>query len=193
MNNEFKREVVSPNEEVFTRDNDLELEKKRLMAISERIYEKMEQGYDMNELINDMNLPFSERIEVQNNLRTLKEKNGLDTKRYKIKHKIKSRKRYEEEINEEKRNVTLNSIAVGATSLAAVVCFSVSFGGDLEFERTVSTFILGMISAGASVPSIRALVTSISRKTILEDSYKINYKIDELSKEETRGKSLWLI
>ena len=80
MNKEFKREVVSPNEEVFTRDNDLELEKKRLMAISERIYEKMEQGYDMNELINDMNLPFSERIEVQNNLRTLKEKNGLDTK-----------------------------------------------------------------------------------------------------------------
>lgn len=186
MNNEFKREVVSPNEEVFTRDNDLELEKKKLMAISERIYEKMEQGYDMNELINDMNLPFSERIEVQNNIRTLKEKNGLDTKR----HKIKSRKRYEEEINEEKKNVTLNSIAVGATALAAVVCFSASFGMDFEFERTVSTFILGMISAGVSVPSIKALVTSISRKTRLEDSYKINYKIDELSKEETRGKSL---
>ena len=177
MNKEFKREVVSPNEEVFTRDNDLELEKKKLMAISERIYEKMEQGYDMNELINDMNLPFSERI---------KEKNGLDTKR----HKIKSRKRYEEEINEEKKNVTLNSIAVGATSLASVVCFSASFGMDFEFERTVSTFILGMISAGVSVPSIKALVTSISRKTRLEDSYKINYKIDELSKEETRGKSL---
>lgn len=186
MNNDLKRKVVnSLTEEVFIRDNDLELEKKRIMAISERIYEKMEQGYDMNELINDMNLSFSERIEVQNNLRTLKEKNGLDTKR----HKIKSKKRYEEEINEEKRNVTLNSIAVGATSLASIVCFSTAFSG-IGLETTLSTFILGMVSAGASIPSIKALVTSISRKTRLEDSYKINYKIDELSKEEKRGKSL---
>lgn len=184
MNNEFKREVISPTEEVFTRDNDLV--KQRLMAISERIYEKMVQGYDMNELINDMNLSFSERIEVQNNLIALKEKNGLDTKR----HKIKSRKKYEEEINEEKRNVTLNSIAVGATALASIVCFSAAFGGDLEFERTVSTFLLGTMSAGASVPSIKALVESISRKARLENSYEINYKIDELPKEEKRGKSL---
>lgn len=184
MNNEFKREVISPTEEVFTRDNDLV--KQRLMAISERIYEKMQQGYDMNDLINDMNLSFSERIEVQNNLRALKEKNGLDTKR----HKIKSRKKYEEEINEEKRNVTLNSIAVGATALASIVCFSATFGGDLEFERAISTFLLGTMSAGASVPSIKALVTSISRKARLENSYEINYKIDELPKEEKRGKSL---
>lgn len=183
MNNEFKREVISPTEEVFTRDNDLV--KQRLMAISERIYEKMVQGYDMNELINDMNLSFSERIEVQNNLIALKEKNGLDTKR----HKIKSRKKYEEEINEEKRNVTLNSIAVGATALASVVCFSTAFSGS-GLETTLSTFILGMISAGASVSSIKALVTSISRKARLENSYEINYKIDELPKEEKRGKSL---
>ena len=183
MNNEFKREIISPTEEIFTRDNDLV--KQRLTAISERIYEKMEQGYDANELINDMNLSFSERIEVQNNLRTLKEKNCLNMKR----HKIKSRKRYEEEINEEKRNVTMNTIAVGATALASVVCFSTAFSG-IGLETTLSTFILGMISAGATVPSIKTLVTSISRKARLEDSYKINYKIDELSKEETRGKSL---
>ena len=175
MNNEFKREIVSSNEEVFTRVENSN--KERLMTIAKRIYEKMEQGYDMDELINGMNLSFSERIEVQNNLRTIKEKNVLDTKRY----KIKSRKKYEEEINEEKRNVTLSSIAVGAAALTSIVSFSVAFGGNIEFERILGTFLLGAMSAGASVPSIKALVESISRKAKIEDSYKINYKIDEMS------------
>ena len=182
MNNEFKREVTSPNEEVFTRVENSNNE--RLSTIAKRIDERVQMGYDSFELLNQMNLTLSERMEVEGYLKAIEKERGPK------KHKIKSRKRYEEEINEEKRNVTLNSIAVGATSLAAVVCFSASFGMDFEFERTVSTFILGVISAGVSVPSIKTLVTSISRKTRLEDSYKINYKIDELSKEETRGKSL---
>lgn len=182
MNNEFRREVVNQNEEVFTRVENSNDE--RLSTIAKRIDERVQMGYDSFELLNQMNLPLSERMEVEAYLKTMEKERGPK------KHKIKSRKKYEEEINEEKRNVTLNSIVVGTTALAAVVCFSASFGMDFEFERTISTFFLGAISTGASVPSIKALVTSISRKARLEDSYKINYKLDELTKEEKREKSL---
>lgn len=185
MNNEFKREVVSPTEEVFTRVKNSNNE--RLITIAKRIDERVQMGYDSFELLNHLNLSLSERMEVEGYLKT------IEKERTPKKHKIKNRKKYEEEINEEKRNVTINSIAVGATALASIVCFSIAFGSDLEFERTVSTFLLGTMSAGASVPSIKALVTSISRKARLEDSYKINYKIDEISssmQEEKRGKNL---
>lgn len=182
MNNEFRREVVNQNEEVFTRVENTNDE--RLLTIAKRIDERVQMGYDSFELLNQMNLPLSERMEVEGYLKT------IEKEREPKNHKIKSRKKYVEEINEEKKNVTVNSIAVGAAALASVVCFSASFGMDFEFERTVSTFLLGTMSAGASVQSIKALVTSISRKTRLEDSYKINYKLDELTKEEKRGKSL---
>ena len=175
MNNEFRREVVNQNEEVFTRVENTNDE--RLLTIAKRIDERVQMGYDSFELLNQMNLPLSERMEVEGYLKT------IEKEREPKKHKIKSRKKYEEELNEDKKNVTVNSIAVGAAA-------SASFGMDFEFERTVSTFLLGTMSEGATVQSIKALVTSISRKTRLEDSYKINYKLDELTKEEKRGKSL---
>lgn len=191
MNNEFDKKTNSQTEDVFTLRDNSKTTRGDLITIARRIDEKIQMGYNYSEILNQLNLPFDERIEVVRYLNSIRKNREIE-ERKSTRHKIKSKKKYEEEIQEEKRNVSLNSLVVGATALASIVCFSVAFGGEPEFERTVGTLLLGMVSSSGSVMSLKSLVESISRKARLEDSYKINYKIDELTKEEKRGRSLWL-
>lgn len=191
MNNEFDKKTNSQTEDVFTLRDNSKTTRGDLITIARRIDEKIQMGYNYSEILNQLNLPFDERIEVVRYLNSIRKNREIE-ERKSTRHKIKSKKKYEEEIQEEKRNVSLNSLVVGATALASIVCFSVAFGGEPEFERTVGTLLLGMASSSGSVMSLKSLVESISRKARLEDSYKINYKIDELTKEEKRGRSLWL-
>ena len=191
MNNEFDKKTNSQTEDVFTLRDNSKTTRGDLITIARRIDEKTQMGYNYSEILNQLNLPFDERIEVVRYLNSIRKNREIE-ERKSTRHKIKSKKKYEEEIQEEKRNVSLNSLVVGATALASIVCFSVAFGGEPEFERTVGTLLLGMASSSGSVMSLKSLVESISRKARLEDSYKINYKIDELTKEEKRGRSLWL-
>lgn len=189
MNNEFDKKTNSQTEDVFTLRDNSKTTRGDLITIARRIDEKTQMGYNYSEILNQLNLPFDERIEVVRYLNSIRKNREIE-ERKSTRHKIKSKKKYEEEIQEEKRNVSLNSLVVGATALASIVCFSVAFGGEPEFERTVGTLLLGMASSSGSVMSLKSLVESISRKARLEDSYKINYKIDELTKEEKRGRSL---
>lgn len=105
-------------------------------------------------------------------------------------HKIKSRKAFEEEINEEAKRVTNNAFAVGVTGLVSIVCFSSLFNVDLDIAQKIGMLLLGVVDASGLVTSTKALVESISRKAKLENTYDIYYNIDEYSNSEKRGRSI---
>jgi len=105
-------------------------------------------------------------------------------KRYKIRQK----RAFEHEIDEEKRRVTLNAFAVGATVLATTICGMAIGNEDLDFVQRVSSFLIGIITTKGIYDSAKILNESIKRKTNLEKTYFDTY---EEEYEEKRGKSLW--
>lgn len=105
------------------------------------------------------------------------------------KFKIKSKIAYEEEIGEEKKRVTINSLALGITALSSIICFSSMGSSNLELSQKIGMFFLGMISSSGGISSLKALISSISKKAKLEGVYDIYYNVDKHIDEGKRGRS----
>ena len=91
-------------------------------------------------------------------------------------HKIKAKKVFEHEIDEENKRVTLNAITVGALSLGIVVCFASLGNENIELTQRVGMGMLGLVGSKGVYGSVMSLVESISRKIQLEEVYDFKFK-----------------
>ncbi len=101
------------------------------------------------------------------------------------KYKIKSRKAYEREINEESRNVVNNTLLVGAFALGSVLAYSAIGIESFDWAQKMGFTILGTVNIRNIAVSSQALASSIKRKSKLEDNYYMHYGKDN----EERGRS----
>ena len=105
-------------------------------------------------------------------------------KRYKIKKKIE----LENEIDSERKNVTINAFVTGVAALSAITCFTLTGVNDAEFSQRVGTLLLGVASSKGVFDSVKVLTESLKRKSKLENSYFDAFGTDY---EEKRGRILW--
>lgn len=102
-------------------------------------------------------------------------------------YKIKMRKTFENEIDEERKRVTLNSFMVGASALATIVFALSVTNADLEASQRIGSLLISSISSKGLYDSVKILNNSIKRKTKLENTYFDTYNEEY---EEKRGRSL---
>jgi len=103
-------------------------------------------------------------------------------------YKIRARKAFEQEIEEENKRVTVTTFIVGATVLATTVCTLAISNEDLELSQRIGSILLGIVSSKGLYDSVKTLSESITRKLNLENAYFDKYGKEY---EEKRGRSLW--
>ena len=104
-------------------------------------------------------------------------------KRYKIKQK----KAFEQEIDEEAKRVTLNTIITGSTALATTICALSVANDELDFVQRCAFLLLTTVTSKGLYDSVKLLNESIKRKLKLEKTYFDTYAEEY---EEKRGRSL---
>lgn len=90
-------------------------------------------------------------------------------------YKIKTKKAFEHEIDQETKNVTINALVTGAFAIGTIVCFSMMNSEALEFTRKAGLFLGGVMGTGELYYSSKVLVESMKRKLKLEDKYFDTY------------------
>ena len=106
----------------------------------------------------------------------------------KKRHKIRSKKSFEHQIEEEKQNLINNAVVLGVASIGTVIAFA-SIGIDsLEISQRIGGFCLGLAGTRGIKESYEALVRSIAQKTKLERLYDFHYGENEMSKEGGRSR-----
>lgn len=104
-------------------------------------------------------------------------------KRYKIRQK----RAFEQEIDEERKRVTINTFAVGATILATTVCTILTTNPNFDTFQRIGSVLMGVISTKGICDSAKILNESIKRKLKLERTYFDTYNEEY---QEQRGRSL---
>lgn len=104
-------------------------------------------------------------------------------KRYKIKQK----RAFEQEIDEERKRVTSNTFITGSTALATTICALSVANDELDFVQRCAFLLLTLITSKGLYDSTKILNESIKRKLKLENTYFDTY---EEEYEEKRGRSL---
>ena len=102
-------------------------------------------------------------------------------------YKIKMKRELENEIDSERKNVTINALVTGVAALGAITCFSLTGVNDAEFSQRVGTLLLGVASSKGVYDSVKVLTESLKRKAKLENSYFDTFGIEY---EEKRGRAL---
>lgn len=98
--------------------------------------------------------------------------------------KVKSKKEFINEINEEEKNIRLNTFVVGGTALATITCLTLTGNAEIDVARRVGTLLLSFVSSKGLYDSSKVLYESMKRKTKLEDLF-----YSEFNEEyENRGK-----
>ena len=104
-------------------------------------------------------------------------------KRYKIKQK----KSFEQEIDEERKRVTINTVITGSAVLATTLCVLSAASDELDFVQRCAFLLLSGVTSKGLYDSAKILNESIKRKLKLEDTYFDTYGEEY---EEKRGRSL---
>ena len=99
-------------------------------------------------------------------------------------YKIKSKKTFEHEINEESRILTTNSLVLGLASLGTVIAFTAVGAESLELSQRIGSLCLGLVGTYGVKESFQSVMDTVARKTKLENLYNHYYGEDE------KGKSL---
>lgn len=99
-------------------------------------------------------------------------------------YKIRSKKSYEREINEESRILTTNSLVLGLASLGTVIAFTSVGAESLELSQRIGSLCLGLVGTYGVKESFQSVKDAMARKIKLENQYEIHYGNDE------KGKSL---
>lgn len=137
--------------------------------------------------INKDNFDFVGRdVVVNKGVKTRFDFNAVNDKK---KYKIKIRQSLEQEIDEERKRVTINTLMVGATVLATTLCAIQTGNQDLEFAQRLGSFLLTTISSKGLYDSVVILDHSVRRKIKLEDSYFDTYG-EKYINEEKIGRKL---
>jgi len=103
-------------------------------------------------------------------------------------YKIRARKAFEQEIDEERKRVTMNTFVVGGTVLVTAACALITGNEDLEIAQRMGALLMGVVSSKGVYESAKILSESLKRKVKLEDTYFEKFGQEY---EEKRGRSLW--
>ena len=125
----------------------------------------------------------------QTNKMTAKTRFDFDALNDKKRYKIKRKQSLEQEIDEERKRVTINTLMLGATVLATTICAIQTGNQDLEFVQRIGSFFLTAVSSKGLFDSAVILDKSVRRKIKLEDSYFDTYG-EEYINEEKIGRKL---
>jgi len=104
-------------------------------------------------------------------------------KRYKIRQK----RAFKQEIDEERKRVTINTVITGGTVLATTLCALSVLNNELDFVQRCAYLLLSTVTSKGLYDSAKILNESIKRKLKLENTYFDTYKEEY---EEKRGRSL---
>lgn len=106
-----------------------------------------------------------------------------EPKRYKIKQK----KAFEQEIDEERKRVTINTLITGGTILATTLCALSVLNNELDFVQRCAYLLLSTVTSKGLYDSAKTLNEAVKRKLKLERTYFDTYNEEY---EEKRGRSL---
>lgn len=106
-----------------------------------------------------------------------------EPKRYKIKQK----KAFEQEIDEERKRVTINTVITGGTILATTLCALSVLNNELDFVQRCAYLLLSTVTSKGLYDSAKTLNEAVKRKLKLERTYFDTYNEEY---EEKRGRSL---
>lgn len=106
-----------------------------------------------------------------------------EPKRYKIKQK----KAFEQEIDEERKRVTINTVITGGTILATTLCALSALNNELDFVQRCAYLLLSTVTSKGLYDSAKTLNETVKRKLKLERTYFDTYNEEY---EEKRGRSL---
>lgn len=106
-----------------------------------------------------------------------------EPKRYKIKQK----KAFEQEIDEERKRVTINTVITGGTILATTLCALSALNNELDFVQRCAYLLLSTVTSKGLYDSAKTLNEAVKRKLKLERTYFDTYNEEY---EEKRGRSL---
>lgn len=106
-----------------------------------------------------------------------------EPKRYKIKQK----KAFEQEIDEERKRVTINTVITGGTILATTLCALSVLNNELDFVQRCAYLLLSTVTSKGLYDSAKTLNEALKRKLKLERTYFDTYNEEY---EEKRGRSL---
>lgn len=106
-----------------------------------------------------------------------------EPKRYKIKQK----KAIEQEIDEERKRVTINTVITGGTILATTLCALSVLNNELDFVQRCAYLLLSTVTSKGLYDSAKTLNEAVKRKLKLERTYFDTYNEEY---EEKRGRSL---
>lgn len=91
--------------------------------------------------------------------------------------KIKIIESYQKQINQEKENITTNSIVFGLTAVAAVVALGTSALPNMQFNIRILDLLFCAGDTALGAYRLKELIESISKKTMLQS------KIEDINNE----------
>ncbi len=88
--------------------------------------------------------------------------------------------KYEKELSQEKILAIVSTVGLGCMALSSVMAYTIE-----------GMSVLGYLSLGVTTYNLHTMISSISKKTLLESKIDdINFELENEEKEEQRGKSL---
>ena len=108
-----------------------------------------------------------------------------------IRFKIEKRTSYEEQMETEKKNTIINAFLCGAFGLMAIAASAAAVKStNVSIFLTNYNLVAGILDSSIFANRLKALIESISNKTMLKDKFEdINMELEMLENEEGKGMS----